>query len=167
MTTKKIAQIGMMVAAAFVLSYVESLIPISLGIPGIKLGLPNIVIVLCLYECSVSQTVGISLARIVLTGFTFGNLSMMMYSLAGGILSLGVMILLKRTGKFSVYGVSVAGGVFHNLGQIFVAMFVLQTGMLIYYLPFLLAAGIIAGAVIGMAGGMLAKRLHVVFAETS
>lgn len=167
MTTKKIAQIGMMVAAAFVLSYVESLIPISLGIPGIKLGLPNIVIVLCLYECSVSQTVGISLARIVLTGFTFGNLSMMMYSLAGGILSLGVMILLKRTGKFSVYGVSVAGGVFHNLGQIFVAMFVLQTGMLIYYLPFLLAAGIIAGAVIGMAGGMLAKRLHVVFAETA
>lgn len=165
MATKRIVQIGMLVAAAFVLSYVEFLIPISLGIPGVKLGLPNIVIVLCLYECSLSQTVGVSLVRILLTGLTFGNLSMMIYSLAGGILSLGVMILLKKTGKFSVYGVSLAGGIFHNLGQIAVAMFVLQTGLLIYYLPFLLVAGLVAGGVVGSLGGMLAKRLHVVFSQ--
>lgn len=166
MTTKKMVQIGMLVAAAFVLSYVEFLIPISLGIPGVKLGLPNIVIVLCLYECKLSQTVGVSLVRILLTGLTFGNLSMMLYSLAGGILSLGVMILLKKTGKFSVYGVSLAGGIFHNVGQIAVAMFVLQTGLLIYYLPFLLVAGTVAGAVVGALGGMLAKRLHVIFSQS-
>lgn len=165
METKKIAQIGLLVAVAFVLSYVEFMIPISLGIPGVKLGLPNIVVVLCLYECSITQTAGISLVRILLTGLTFGNLSMMMYSLAGGVFSLAMMILLKKSGKFSVYGVSVAGGVFHNVGQILVAMFVLQTGRLVYYLPFLLIAGTAAGAVIGVAGAVLAKRLHVVFAE--
>lgn len=167
MKTKKIAQIGMLVAVAFVLSYVEFLLPVSLGIPGIKLGLPNIVIILCLYECSISQTVGISLVRILLTGLTFGNLSMMLYSLAGGALSLAIMILLKKTGKFSVYGVSMAGGIFHNVGQILVAMFVLQTGLLVYYLPFLLLAGCVAGAAIGFVGGILTKRLHVVFTEIS
>lgn len=165
MTTRRIAQIGMLVAVAFVLSYVEFLVPVSLGVPGVKLGLPNIVIVICLYECSVSQTVGISLARVILTGFTFGNLSMMFYSLAGGILSLGMMIILKRTGKFSVVGVSVTGGIFHNVGQILVAMFVLQTGLLLYYLPFLLVAGCVAGAAIGFVGAMLTKRLHGIFTE--
>lgn len=155
----------MLVAVAFVLSYVEALIPISLGVPGVKLGLPNVVVVLCLYECSFSQTVGISLVRILLSGLTFGNLSMMLYSLAGGILSLAVMLLLKKTGKFSVYGVSLAGGISHNVGQILVAMFVLQTGLLVYYLPFLLVAGSLAGAAVGVAGGMLAKRLHGAFGE--
>lgn len=165
MATKKIVQIGMLVAVAFVLSYVEALIPISLGVPGVKLGLPNLVIVLCLYECSPSQTVGISLTRVLLTGLTFGNLSMMLYSLAGSVLSLAVMLLLKKIGKFSVYGVSIAGGVSHNIGQILVAMTVLQTGLLAYYLPFLLVAGCVAGAAIGVAGGMLVKRLHGVFGE--
>lgn len=165
MTTKKIVQIGMLVAVAFVLSYVEALFPISLGVPGVKLGLPNLVIVLCLYECSLSQTVGISLTRVLLTGLTFGNLSMMLYSLAGSVLSLAVMLLLKKIGKFSVYGVSIAGGVSHNIGQILVAMTVLQTGLLAYYLPFLLVAGCVAGAAIGVAGGMLVKRLHGVFGE--
>lgn len=165
MTTKKIVQIGMLVAVAFVLSYVEALIPISLGVPGVKLGLPNLVIVLCLYECSPSQTVGISLTRVLLTGLTFGNLSMMLYSLAGSVLSLAVMLLLKKIGKFSVYGVSIAGGVSHNIGQIMVAMTVLQTGLMAYYLPFLLVAGCVAGAAIGVAGGMLVKRLHGVFGE--
>lgn len=165
MTTKKLVQIGMLVAVAFVLGYVEALIPISLGVPGVKLGLPNLVVVLCLYECTLSQTVGVSLARVVLTGLTFGNLSMMLYSLAGSVLSLAAMFLLKKTGKFSVYGVSIAGGVSHNIGQILVAMTVLQTGLLVYYFPFLLAAGCLAGAAIGVAGGMLAKRLHGVFGE--
>lgn len=155
----------MLVAAAFVLSYVEALIPISLGVPGVKLGLPNLVIVLCLYECSPSQTVGISLARVVLTGLTFGSLSTMAYSLTGSMLSLAVMFLLKKAKKFSVYGVSIAGGIAHNIGQILVAMTVLQTGLLVYYLPFLLVAGCLAGAAIGVAGGMLAKRLHGVFGE--
>ncbi len=165
MTTKKLVQIGMLVAVAFVLGYVEALMPISLGVPGVKLGLPNLVVVVCLYECSPSQTMGISLARVVLTGLTFGNLSMMLYGLAGGALSLAVMLLLKKIGKFSVYGVSIAGGVSHNIGQILVAMTVLQTGLLAYYLPFLLAAGCVAGAAIGLAGGMLVRRLHGMFGE--
>lgn len=163
MGTKKIAQIGMLVAVAFVLSYIESLLPISLGVPGIKLGLSNIVVLLCLYECSVKETFGIAVIRILLCGLTFGSLSTMMYSLAGGMLSFAVMLLLKKSQRFSIYGVSVAGGVCHNIGQIIVAVLVLQTGLLAYYLPFLLMAGCIAGVCIGFVAAMLTKRLHGLF----
>lgn len=163
MGTKKIAQIGMLVAVAFVLSYIESLLPISLGVPGIKLGLSNIVVLLCLYECSVKETFGIAVIRILLCGLTFGSLSTMMYSLAGGMLSFVVMLLLKKSQRFSIYGVSVAGGVCHNIGQIIVAVLVLQTGLLAYYLPFLLLAGCIAGVCIGFVAAMLTKRLHGLF----
>ena len=163
MGTKKTAQVGMLVAAAFVLGYVESLLPISFGIPGIKLGLSNIVVLLCLYEGTAKEAFGIALVRIVLTGLTFGNFSTMAYSLAGGIFSFLVMFLLKKSNVFSVYGVSIAGGVSHNIGQIAVAVLVLQTGLLMYYLPFLLVAGCVAGACIGLVGGILVKRLHGLF----
>lgn len=161
MKTRKIAWMGMFVAVAFVLSYIESLLPISLGIPGIKIGLSNIVVMLCLYECSFKQTFGIAVVRIILTGLTFGNISMMLYSLAGGMLSLLVMALLKKCDKFSVYGVSIAGGVCHNVGQILVAVAILrQKGLLLYYLPFLMIAGCISGACIGIVAAILIKRLH-------
>ena len=163
MGTKKTAQVGMLVAAAFVLGYVESLFPIYFGIPGIKLGLSNIVVLLCLYEGTAKEAFGIALVRIVLTGLTFGNFSTMAYSLAGGIFSFLVMFLLKKSNVFSVYGVSIAGGVSHNIGQIAVAVLVLQTGLLMYYLPFLLVAGCVAGACIGFVGGILVKRLHGLF----
>ena len=163
MGTKKTAQVGMLVAAAFVLGYVESLLPISFGIPGIKLGLSNIVVLLCLYEGTAKEAFGIALVRIVLTGLTFGNFPTMAYSLAGGIFSFLVMFLLKKSNVFSVYGVSIAGGVSHNIGQIAVAVLVLQTGLLMYYLPFLLVAGCVAGACIGFVGGILVKRLHGLF----
>ena len=153
----------MLVAAAFVLGYVESLLPISFGIPGIKLGLSNIVVLLCLYEGTAKEAFGIALVRIVLTGLTFGNFSTMAYSLAGGIFSFLVMFLLKKSNVFSVYGVSIAGGVSHNIGQIAVAVLVLQTGLLMYYLPFLLVAGCVAGACIVFVGGILVKRLHGLF----
>lgn len=165
MKTSRIALIGMLVAVAFVLSYVEALLPIHVGIPGVKVGLSNIVVVLCLYECSVKETFGIALIRIVLVGFTFGSLSTMIYSLAGGMLSFLVMLLLKRSGKFSVYGVSLAGGVCHNIGQIFVAFLVLQTELLLYYLPFLLLAGCIAGLAIGFVAALLTRRLEAVFSQ--
>lgn len=166
MKTRKIAQTGILVAVAFVLSYVESLLPISLGIPGIKIGLSNIVVVLCLYECSLKQTFGIAVVRILLVGITFGNFSMMLYSLAGGMLSFAVMVLLKHSGRFSVYGVSIAGGVCHNMGQILVAVAILQQkGLLVYYMPFLLAAGCVAGACIGIVAAILVKRLHGIFSE--
>lgn len=161
MSNRKIAWMGMFVAAAFVLGYIESMLPISFGIPGIKLGLSNIVVMLCLYQCSLKQTFTIAILRIVLTGLTFGNLSMMLYSLAGGMLSLFTMLILKKSDKFSVYGVSIAGGVCHNLGQILVAVVVLQQkALLLYYLPFLFVAGCVSGACIGFVAARLIKRLH-------
>ena len=162
METKKIAQMGMLVAVAFVLSWLESLLPLQVGY-GIKLGLSNIVVMLSLYNCSVKETFGIALVRIVLVGLTFGNLSTMLYSLAGGMLSFVVMALLKRTDRFSVYGVSVAGGVCHNIGQILVALAVLRTSQLMYYLPVLMLSGCVAGVLIGFVAGALIKRLKPVF----
>lgn len=160
MDTRKIAGIGMMIALAFVLSYLESLIPLPLGIPGIKLGLSNLVVVCCLYRFSPRITLFVALVRIVLAGLTFGSLVSMLYSLAGGMLSLAGMYLLKRLGWFSVYGVSLAGGVLHNLGQILVACAILQTGLLAYYLPILIVSGTVAGLGIGSVSGLLIKRLQ-------
>lgn len=165
MRTSRIALTGMMVAVAFVLSYVEAMIPIQIGIPGIKIGLSNIVVVLCLYECSIKETFGIAMIRILLAGFTFGSLSTMLYSFAGGILSFVIMVFLKKTKHFSVYGVSIAGGVCHNIGQIIVAVLVLQTDLLFYYFPFLLLAGSLAGMAIGFVAAMLTKRLDSVFKQ--
>ena len=165
MHTKKIARMGMMIAVAFVLSYIESVMPLPTLIPGIKVGLPNMVIVLCLYEGTLIETFGIAILRIVLCGVTFGSLSTMIYSLAGGLLSFGVMLLLKKSDKFSIFGVSIAGGVSHNIGQIIIAIVILQTNLLIYYIPFLLLAGCIAGVAIGFISALLAKRLHGIFQE--
>lgn len=159
MKTKHIAEIGMFLALAFIFSYVESLIPVSLAVPGIKLGLSNLVVMVGLYRFSARTTFGIAMIRIVLVGLTFGNLSSMMYGMAGGILSFLVMFFLKKTKKFSVYGVSMAGGVFHNIGQILVACLILQTKILLYYLPFLLVAGVLAGMAVGFASGLVLKHL--------
>ncbi|MCD7826043.1 MAG: Gx transporter family protein [Clostridiaceae bacterium] len=163
MKTNKVTRIGMMIAVAFVLSYLESLLPLQIGIPGVKLGLSNIVVVLCLYSCSAAETFGIALVRILLCGLTFGSLYTMLYSFAGGVLSFAVMLFLKKWNGFSVYGVSIAGGVCHNIGQIVVAILVLQTELLIYYFPFLLLSGCIAGVAVGFVAGMLVKRLRGIF----
>lgn len=157
--TKRLAMIGMFVAVAFVLSYIESLLPIQAGIPGIKLGLSNLVVIVCIHSCKVKETVSIALLRIVLAGFTFGSFSTMLYSLAGGVLSLLVMYILKKSRLFSMYGISVAGGVFHNVGQLLVAMVLLQTKLLFYYLPFLILSGAVAGVAIGILGAVLVRQL--------
>lgn len=157
--TKKVAYGGLFLALALVASYVEMLIPIQLGIPGVKIGLANGVIMVLLYMVNLKETYAVSLARIVLSGFLFGNLMMILYSLAGGMLSLTVMALLKKIGGFSPVGVSVAGGVSHNIGQLAVAMFVLETGKLVYYFPVLLISGTIAGIAIGLIAGEIIKRL--------
>lgn len=160
MHSGKVAGVGLMVALAMVFSYIESLFPVSLGIPGIKLGLSNVVTVFALYRFNPLTAFGIAIVRIILNGLTFGSLSTMMYSLAGGLFSYFVMLLLKRKEGFSVYGVSIAGGVCHNLGQVAVAVVVLQTGLLVYYIPFLLIAGTVAGVAIGYLSGLLLKRLQ-------
>ena len=165
MSSKKVAAIGMMIALAFVLNYVESLIPINIGIPGVKLGISNIVVVFCMYMLGPVTAFGIAVIRIVLCGLTFGSISSMFYSLVGGLFSYFVMLILMKTDKFSIYGVSVAGGVCHNLGQIILAMIILQTKLLIYYYPLLFISGTIAGVVIGMLSAVLVKRLSFIYKE--
>ena len=155
----KTALYGMLIALAFVLSFVETLIPISLGVPGVKLGLANLIIVIALYKMRLSEVFLLSIVRILLSGFLFGNYFSILYSLAGGLLSLAVMALLKKTGDFSVMGISMAGGVFHNVGQLVVAMMVVETFSVGYYLPVLLVAGLVTGFLIGVAAGEMLKRL--------
>lgn len=167
-TTKAIivAMYGMLIALAFVFSYIEVLIPFNFGIPGVKLGLANIVILIALYTIGYKGSFVISCIRIVLVGFTFGNMFSILYSLAGGILSFIVMSLCKKSNKFSTIGVSVAGGITHNIGQIAVASIVLKTESLKYYLPILLVAGTVTGVLIGILGsGMLSVQRKVFSAE--
>ncbi|SHO49441.1 Gx transporter family protein [Anaerocolumna xylanovorans] len=156
-TARKVAYYGIFVALAFVFSFVEVLVPVSLGIPGIKLGLANIVVLTALYAMGPRDAFFISCVRIVLVGFTFGNMASLLYSMAGGLLSWLVMCLLKKIKGFSMIGVSLAGGISHNIGQIAVAALMLKTVSVIYYLPVLLIAGTITGILIGILGGMLLK----------
>lgn len=160
MKTKRIAVLGLLIALAFVFSYLESLVPVSIGIPGAKLGLANLVILVALYTLGAKDAFILSIIRIVLVGFTFTNVASMLYSLAGGILSFAVMAFGKKIKSLSMAGVSVLGGVAHNIGQILVAMWVVETGSLIYYLPILMITGVIAGVVIGLLGAMVTKRLE-------
>ena len=157
--TRWVAAYGMLIGLAFIFSYIEAIIPIPIPIPGVKLGLANLVTIVGLYTVGVKGTVAISLVRIVLVGFTFGNVSSMMYSLAGGVLSLVLMILFKKLNWFSQIGVSILGGIGHNIGQLTVAALVTQTSGVFYYLPFLMVAGVVAGAVIGLLGGLVTQRV--------
>lgn len=150
MKTRKIAYLGVFLALALILSYVESLIPFYFGIPGVKLGLTNLIVVVMLYCTGTKEAFGVSVARILLAGFLFGNLFSILYSLAGGVLSFIVMCLLKKTGRFHVISVSVTGGISHNIGQLIAAAFVVETYDIFYYMPFLLIAGVVTGFVIGM-----------------
>ncbi len=155
----KVAYFGVFTALALIFSYVESLIPIQLGIPGVKLGLANLIIVITLYKMGIKEAYILSVIRIVLAGFMFGNLFAILYSLAGGMLSLGVMCILKRTDKFSIFGVSMAGGVFHNIGQLLMAAIVLESVSIGYYFPVLLISGLATGFVIGVISNEMMKRL--------
>lgn len=150
MTTKRVAYCALLTALAMIFGYVEALIPFGFGIPGVKLGLANIVIVLALYMLPACQVFAIQLMRIVLVSFLFGNLSMMLYSLAGGMLSLVVMLLLNRRDVFSITGVSIAGGVSHNIGQLIVAALVVQNLKIMFYFPIMIMAGLITGCLIGV-----------------
>lgn len=158
--TKRIAYLGVFTALAFVFSYIEFLLPLNFGVPGIKLGLANLVVIVALYMINVRAACLLSFVRILLTGLTFGNLASMIYSLAGGILSLVIMILAKRVNVFSVTGVSVLGGVSHNVGQIIIAILVVETKSLLYYLPVLIISGTVTGALIGILASILIRHLN-------
>jgi len=160
MKNKKIATYGLLIALAFIFSYVEVLFPIPVPVPGIKVGLANIVVIIALYTLGGKQALVLSMIRILLVGFTFGNLYSIIYSLAGAILSWVSMVLLKNAKSFSIVGVSILGGVMHNVGQIVVAGFMLETASLIYYLPVLAISGIVAGIVVGILAASITIRLN-------
>lgn len=155
----RVAIFGVFVSLALIFSYVESLIPFHIGIPGVKLGLANLIIVIALYKMPLREAYLLSVTRIVLAGFIFGNLFSIIYSLAGGLLSLTIMALLKRSDGFSVMGISIAGGVMHNVGQLIIAMLVVETFSVIYYVPVLLISGLITGLIIGIISNEMLKRL--------
>ena len=146
----KPAYLGVFLALALICSYIESLIPFSIGIPGIKLGLANIVVVFALYTLGTKEALCISLARIIISAFMFGNAIGIAYSLAGGMLSFLVMAGLKKTNALHCISISVAGGVTHNIGQILVATYLVSNYYVLYYLPILMIAGFITGGCIGI-----------------
>lgn len=161
----RVAFLGMLLGLAFVLAYVESLIPFFIGIYGIKLGLANLVVMIALYNLGNKEAFIIAVARIVLVGFTFGNLFSMLYSLAGGLLSYAVMLLGKKSNFFSMKGVSVLGGIFHNVGQILVAMWVVENEKILFYLPVLIISGVLTGAMIGILSGIITNRVSKVMKQ--
>ena len=159
MKTKKVALIAMCIALAMILSYVESMIP-SPGIPGVKLGLANLVVIFALYKLGWGEAAGISLLRVFLVSLLFGHAASLMYSAAGAVLSLTGMILLKKTGKLSCVAVSVIGGVLHNVGQILMAWLLMGPNV-VYYLPVLILSGTVAGVAIGVVSALLVRRVDL------
>ena len=156
---KKTAFCGLVLALALIAGYAESLIPVAVAIPGIKLGVANSVILILLYMVGVKEAFVVNSSRVVLAGFLFGSLSSILYSLSGAVLSLFVMILLKKTDRFSISGVSMAGGVFHNIGQLVMAALVLETSAVWYYFPVLMLSGSITGFLIGFLTEEIRKRI--------
>ena len=158
----KAACFGVFTALALIFSYVELLIPIQFGVPGMKLGLANLVIVIFLYKRNAKEAMLLSVVRILLAGLMFSNLFSILYSLAGGILSLIVMAVLKKLETFSVIGVSIAGGIAHNMGQLVIAMVVVETYRIGYYFPILLITGMVTGMLIGVISNEVLKRtIHI------
>lgn len=156
---RKTAFMGLFLALAMICSYIETLIPFSVGIPGIKLGLANIVVVLMLYSVGTKEALLVSLLRIVLVGILFGNAFSILYSLSGGILSFLVMFLMKKTDKFSCVSVSIKGGISHNIGQIIVAAWIVNSYNVFFYVPVLLFAGLVTGLLIGVIAKEVIVRL--------
>ena len=159
--TERIALYGVLTALALILSFVESQIPAFVAVPGMKVGLTNIVVIFALYAMDEKGALFINAVRIILVALLFGNAMSLAFSLAGGILSFIVMLLMKKSNRFGIIGVSIAGGVSHNIGQILVAMITMNTSAIAVYLPILWAAGIFSGALIGFTGGLVVKKVPV------
>ncbi len=159
MKVKRLVTEAMLCALALILSYVESLFPLSVAVPGVKMGLPNLVIVFALYRMGAGSAARISLVRVAVVALLFGNIYSLLYSLAGAVLSLVLMALLKNVSGLHTAGVSVAGAVMHNIAQIGVAMIILGTKEIIYYLPPLLISGVVTGVAIGLVAALLIQRI--------
>lgn len=158
---KRLALLSMCACLAMILSFVESRIPPLTAIPGIKMGLANIAVMFALYKMGTKEAAVVSAIRMILVALLFGSFVSFLYSLAGAVLSFAVMLVLRRIGLFSEVGVSVAGGVCHNIGQIVMACILLETNVIVYYLPFLLLSGTVAGVLIGAVSAVLIKRIRI------
>ena len=158
---RRLTTLAISVSVAMILSFVESQIPAFIPIPGIKLGLANIATLFALYRLGAIDALAVSVVRVSLSSLLFGSVPSFFYALGGAMLALIVMILLKHSKIFSIAVVSIAGAVAHNIAQIGVAMLILQTEVVIYYLPALLISGIVTGAVIGIIGAILVKKVAV------
>lgn len=161
MRNKKIATSALMIALAMILSFVESQIPSFFPIPGIKLGLANIAVIFALYRLSIKDAIVVSLIRVVVVSTLFGTSLTLSYSLSGAVLSLLIMVLLKKSDRFSIVGVSVAGGISHNIGQIIMAIILMHNSVISYYLPFLIISGIVTGVVIGLVSAKIVERVKI------
>ena len=161
MNQKKIAYLGLFAAVAIIFGYVESLIPFFAGIPGIKLGLANLAVLFILEKYTWKEASVVSIVRIFVIGFLFGNLFSILYSLAGAALSLIVMTIMKKKSGFSILGISVAGGVSHNVGQLIVAAIIVENTSLLYYAPALLISGVVTGLIIGMLTREVLRRIRL------
>lgn len=157
--TKKITMSALMAALALIFSYIEVLIPFSIGIPGIKLGIANLVIIIALYYLGARYAFTINVIRVLIAGLLFNGLFGALYSLSGAITSMLIMMLLKRTSLFSIVGVSMAGGVAHNLGQILVAAFLISNIRIFIYFPVLIISGVVSGTIIGILSHLILQKL--------
>ena len=155
----RIAACGVLTALALIFSYIEFLVPLPIAIPGIKLGLANIVCLVCLYALGEKHAFLINVTRIALAALLFGSVFSALYALAGGVVSFAAMALLKRTKRFSVCGVSMAGGVFHNLAQLAVAGLLVESAQVFYYFPVLLLSGMATGIGIGILATLILRSI--------
>ena len=158
METRKVTRIGVLVALAMVFSYVESLIPAFVPLPGVKIGLANVVVVFALYTLGFKEALGISITRVVLSALLFGSALSMVYSLAGAIFSLLMMVLFKRF--FGTIAVSVIGAVSHNLAQVATACLILRSSVVAYYLPVLILTAVVSGTILGLVAAIVIERLE-------
>lgn len=160
---KKVTLYGLLIAVALILSYVESLVPFFFAVPGIKMGLPNIAIIFALYKLGVKEAAAISVIRVFLISLMFGNAISFAFSIAGACVSLCAMALLHKWGKFSCAAISVAGAVLHNVAQVAVAAIVINSGVILFWLPALCISAVVTGLCIGLVSSMLVTRINISF----
>lgn len=159
-TATETAYLGLLTALAIILGYVESLIPFDFAVPGIKLGLCNVAVLIVLKLFDWRAAVLVSVIRVVVIGFLFGNMFSIAYGMAGTLLSILVMTLLLKSGQFSLTGVSAAGGAAHNIGQILVAVVVVPSFPVFWYLPVLMLAGDVTGILTGIIVSAVLPRIR-------
>lgn len=165
MNTRRITEFGLLLAVSLVLAYFETLLPVMIAVPGVKLGLANIVTMLVLYRWGAKYAIFFMALRVAMAGFLFSGVTGIIYSFSGGILCIAAMYIIKKFPFFSTMGVSMTGAVFHNLGQILIAVFVMENIHILYYFPVLCLTGLLSGFAIGYMSGLLIKRFLNIFPE--